>query len=257
VGRASALGGHDVDVRRTRRHYEEFPFLQGGAARVGTWVERSGRFLDDDVVVGARVLDIGSSTGEVALALEARGASVVCLDLTTTALTVARRQHGIERVCQADACRLPFRDGCFDVALAVGVLHHTPDCRRGLEEAARVTRPDGRVVVMLYRRWTPYHALYLLIAPIRRRVDVAWLRRTPSWLLRGLRPLLQFQVRQPLDDEQIRRLIADQLWTPRASFHSRRQVFRWADRCGLDPVLHRPVPLYGDWMVFRRVSTAV
>lgn len=240
-------------LARTRLHYEAFPFLQGGPARTAVWMERSRRFLDDATVIGALLLDVGSSTGEVALALKMRGARVVCLDLTARSLRVAREEHGL-RVCQADACDQPFRDGVFDITLAVGVLHHTADCRRGLVEMARITRPGGRAVIMLYRRRTAYHAAYVLAAPLRRRVDVARVRGTPAWLMRALRPVLEACVRQSLDDEQIRRLIADQLWTPRASFHTVAEVTEWALTCGLQPVLRRRIPFYGDWLVLERTS---
>jgi SAM-dependent methyltransferase len=247
----------DSPLARTRAHYEEFPFIQGGEARTALWKSRTRQFLDDATLDGALVLDVGSSTGEVALALCARGAEVVCLDLTHRALRVARDENGLTQVCQGDAVHQPFGNGIFDVAIAIGVLHHTPDCRRALEEMARVTRPGGRVVVLLYSRYTPYHALYLLAAPMRRWIAVGKLHRAPICLLRLFRPMLAFQVGQTLDDEEVRRLIADQIWTPQATFHTARQVRRWATSSGLRHRSTRAVPLYANWLAFERDNSEV
>jgi ubiquinone/menaquinone biosynthesis C-methylase UbiE len=49
-------------------------------------------------------------------------------------------------VQQADAGRLPFDDGRFDLVLSFAMLHHVGDWRRAVREALRVLRPAGRFV---------------------------------------------------------------------------------------------------------------
>ncbi len=70
----------------------------------------------------------------------------------------------------ADAEDLPFADGSFDVVYSWGVLHHTPDTPRAISEAVRVTRPGGRICIMVYSRhaWVPY-GLWLRQGPLSRR----------------------------------------------------------------------------------------
>jgi SAM-dependent methyltransferase len=55
-------------------------------------------------------------------------------------------------VVQGDVLRLPFADASFDLAFCDGVLHHTPDPRRGFSELCRVVKPGGAVYVWLYPR---------------------------------------------------------------------------------------------------------
>ena len=50
-------------------------------------------------------------------------------------------------MAQAEATALPFRDGALDAVTLVNVLDHTAAARRTLEEAARVLRPGGLLVV--------------------------------------------------------------------------------------------------------------
>lgn len=63
-------------------------------------------------------------------------------------VTIAReKQH---EVCVSDNQRLPYRDGCFDAVISVGVIHHfaSPKRRlRALQELARILRPGGRMLV--------------------------------------------------------------------------------------------------------------
>lgn len=208
---------------RTKAHYELAPFVEGGPARVERWRQRLDDLLgplDESVTL----LDVGCGSGEVSAAARRLGAGVMSLDVTRWAADAAHGR-GIPAI-QADAMRMPFPVRAFDRSLAMGVLHHTPDARLAFDELLRVT--SGAVVVLLYRRWTPYHFVYWAFAPVRARVPTTASGATPRWLVRGLRPLLRLATGLTYDDEQVRRIVADQLWTPTASFHGLAEVRRWA-----------------------------
>jgi len=59
----------------------------------------------------------------------------------------------------ADAGCLPFTGGSFDNVVFVDVLHHLPNPRRFLAEAARVLKPGGRIV-MIEPAITPISSLF-------------------------------------------------------------------------------------------------
>ena len=48
---------------------------------------------------------------------------------------------------RGDAGRLPIRDESVDAAVVLDALHHLPDQRAALAEAARVLRPGGVLVI--------------------------------------------------------------------------------------------------------------
>jgi SAM-dependent methyltransferase len=246
--------GHEATRLRaiTRAHYEQYPFIEGGARRVNLWRTRLAGLLPDALLRDARVLDVGASVGEVTRSLSDRGARTTCLDLTATATRRCRELHPAADVVQADALALPFRDGSFDHSIAMGVLHHTPDCALGLREMARVTRPGGSLVVLLYSRWTPYHALYVLAAPLRRRRTADSVHSLPRWAKATMRFALRVQIGLRLDDGLLERMVADQVWTPRATFHTPREVGRWGRAAGLRLVRRKRFPLYSNVFVFER-----
>jgi ubiquinone/menaquinone biosynthesis C-methylase UbiE len=97
---------------------------------------------------GGRVLEVGCGTGLILDRVAATRRRVAGVDLSRAMLAKARaRRHP---VAQADALRLPFADGSFDVACSFKVLAHVPAIREALAEMARVVRPGGTLVVEFY-----------------------------------------------------------------------------------------------------------
>lgn len=83
---------------------------------------------------GARTIEIGGGAGH----LKAHAPGIVVSDLVATPY--------VDLV--ADALRLPFADGAVDNLLMLDVLHHLPNPARFFEEAARVLRAGGRLVML-------------------------------------------------------------------------------------------------------------
>jgi 2-polyprenyl-6-hydroxyphenyl methylase/3-demethylubiquinone-9 3-methyltransferase len=105
---------------------------------------------------GARVLDVGAGTGNVALAAAAVGADVVACDPTAELLQIGREraaEGGLEiEWVQAGAEALPFADGAFDVVTSsVGAIF-APDHAATARELLRVCRPGGTIGMI---NWPP------------------------------------------------------------------------------------------------------
>ncbi len=112
--------------QETKNYYEKYPQIEGGAQRIKWWQEYLKPFLPDDLIHGRLVGEIGSGIGEMARGLINRGDRMVCLDLTLTALRRNREINPEAELFNGNALDLPFADGAFDHAIAIGVLHHTP-----------------------------------------------------------------------------------------------------------------------------------
>ncbi len=105
--------------------------------------EDDARLLGD--VRGLDVLEVGCGAGQCTRWLATHGARAVGLDLSAGMLRAAG-DAGAPFV-QADARRLPFADGSFDLACsAYGAVPFVADPERIMTEVARVLRPGGRWV---------------------------------------------------------------------------------------------------------------
>jgi ubiquinone/menaquinone biosynthesis C-methylase UbiE len=131
-------------------------------------------FAEFDRWRGRRVLEIGVGVGSDFVRFVRAGADATGLDLTEAAIDLVRRRLELEGLSAhlqvADAESLPFEDRSFDLVYSWGVLHHTPDTARAVEEIRRVLRPDGEARIMLYSRrsWLAY-GLWLRYALARGR----------------------------------------------------------------------------------------
>jgi demethylmenaquinone methyltransferase / 2-methoxy-6-polyprenyl-1,4-benzoquinol methylase len=97
---------------------------------------------------GDRVLDACCGTGDLALAAEEAGGTVVGLDFSERMLERARRKSsGIEWVL-GDLLALPFARESFDAATVGFGVRNVEDLESGLRELRRTLRPGGRLACL-------------------------------------------------------------------------------------------------------------
>ncbi|WKG03845.1 methyltransferase domain-containing protein [Mycolicibacterium sp. HK-90] len=113
--------------------------------------------LDADGVVRGEVLDAGCGHAELALALAARGHTVVGLDLSPTAVaaaTAAARDRGLRNAtfAAADISSFTGNDGRFSTIFDSGLLHALPaELRDGyLQSVHRAAAPGARLYILAF-----------------------------------------------------------------------------------------------------------
>ena len=114
------------------------------------------RLVDFASFKGKMLLEVGCGAG-IDLVRFARGGAIVTgIDLSTTALDLARKnleQNGLTANLQKmnGEC-MEFADNSFDVAYAHGVLQYTADTEKMVSEIHRILKPGGRAIMMVYNR---------------------------------------------------------------------------------------------------------
>jgi SAM-dependent methyltransferase len=144
--RASEEYFREIEERRYRAHYnlvDLFASLQGSYGRL---------------------LEIGCGIGVDSIQLAKAGFDVTAVDLTESALQVAKEFAAHRGVTidfrQANAEHLDFPDASFDAVYSFGVLHHTPDIEQAVAEVHRVLKPGGTAYVMLYHTYSLVNAVH-------------------------------------------------------------------------------------------------
>ena len=129
---------------------EFFDRLVGESGDFNPWSERAWRVMARRFAAAVaprsalRLLDVGCGTGHSRQIYAPHCRAYVGADLSLGAVRLARARFAGGWL-QADALRLPVRDGCADVVAFSSVLHHVPDRRAALAEARRALCPGGRV----------------------------------------------------------------------------------------------------------------
>lgn len=124
--------------------------LEGHTTRM--WEVCTGRSRHDvkDRVIG----EFGCGPGRFLDVVRGKGGRAIGVELTRAADVARRNLTGDPNVLilQADILAPPLRRGCLDGVYSIGVLHHTPDPRRGLCNMTRAVRDGGWVACCVYPR---------------------------------------------------------------------------------------------------------
>ncbi|HLK40428.1 MAG TPA: methyltransferase domain-containing protein [Polyangiaceae bacterium] len=108
---------------------------------------------------GARVVDVATGPGTLALLAASDGATVSAIDISERMIAALRARAARAGLSEAidvrlgDAQRLPFETAAYDAAFSMFGLMFFPDRATGLREMRRVLRPGRRAVVS---SWVPF-----------------------------------------------------------------------------------------------------
>ena len=115
------------------------------------------RLVRFDGYHGRDVLEVGCGIGTDLVRFAKGGAIVTGVDLSRTAIDLARQNFEWNGVAArelrvANAEDLPYPDASFDVVYGHGVLQYTADPHRLVRECQRVLRAGGEAIFMVYNR---------------------------------------------------------------------------------------------------------
>jgi SAM-dependent methyltransferase len=220
----------DDVTERMKAFYEETPFPNyDDFDSAGSLVEKArkglfAKLLDDQIPIGARVLEAGCGTGQLTAFLSIANRTVVGADLCLNSLTMAKRFRDANALrtahfIQMNLFRPCFRPQSFDVVISNGVIHHTSDPYLAYQTLARLVRPGGYLIIGLY------HAYGRLATDARRL------------LFNVTRDRLKFldprNVAHQLSSGKRRAWFMDQYKNPHESKHTIGEVLGWLRDNGL------------------------
>ena len=143
------------------------------------------KVVDFGGYAGKRLLEVGCGIGTDLVRFARGGAVATGIDLSETALGLARRNAELAGVTidfeLGDGERLRFDDASFDVVYGHGVLQYTASPERMVAECHRVLAPGGTAIFMVYNRISWLNALSKVMgvglehedAPVLRKMSIA------------------------------------------------------------------------------------
>ena len=199
---------------------------------------------------GKSFLDVGCGMGRNSFWPMTYGACEGCaVDIDERSLEAARRnlaRFPAVEVTRSSAYDLPFADR-FDIAFAIGVIHHLEDPQRALQRMARAVKPGGRVLIWVYgregNRW-----LVVMLEPLRRalfsRMPIALVHHLSLYpaaflwlaLKLGLRPSEYVKLISRFRLAHLRSIVFDQMLPRIAHYWPRDQVVELMREAGLEDI---------------------
>ncbi len=136
-------------------------------------------------VAGKRLADVGCGSGSLSHVLARKGAEVIGLDISESALRQARigaSEDGTDFIAALGQA-LPLPDQSFDIVIYFNALHHIPmtEMERALHEVGRVLRPRGKLYIAEPLAEGPH---FELVRPVDDETEV---RGAAYEALKGLR----------------------------------------------------------------------
>lgn len=149
---AQPCGTRDLPTGDRRRFFDE---LERERYRLEPYIRDFARFERGR---GQCLLEVGVGAGTDFVNWVRQGARATGVDLTEQGVSLTKERLALEgleaEVLVADAEHLPFADASFDIVYSYGVLHHSPETQRAVQEVHRVLRPGGTALVMIYHAWS-------------------------------------------------------------------------------------------------------
>lgn len=105
------------------------------------------------------IADMGAGEGMLSLMLAQRAKRVIAVDNSTQMIEVGRRQAELNCAQNVefrlgDMEETPIEDASVDLVLYSQSLHHALHPEKAIQEAARILRPDGRIIILDLLRHT-------------------------------------------------------------------------------------------------------
>ena len=131
-------------------------------------------FLKKKELKKLNVLEIGTGMGCHSEILSKNSKKFTGIDITITASKITKKRFKIKKIKgliqKMDAEKLTFKNNTFDLIWSWGVIHHSSNTEKILNQIHRVLKPGGQAVIMIYyKSWWSYYVFGFFFYGILKR----------------------------------------------------------------------------------------
>ena len=149
---------------RSLQSLEDFELAENILFRNSPFLRKEFDFAS---LAGKNVLDLGCGSGVLSIVLARNNADVTAVDLTENAIKMTRENSNLQKekikIVRADAEYLSFANDTFDYVISWGVIHHSENTEKAICEVARILKPNGKGLIMVYHKSSFFYYLKGLI----------------------------------------------------------------------------------------------
>jgi len=204
---------------------------------------------------GKMVLDAGVGMGRYSDVVLKMGAKAVGIDLS---FAIESAQSNLSNnpnfnCIQADIFNPPFEKECFDYIFSIGVLHHTPDCRKAFLSLVPYLKKGGEIAIWVYA-WRGFQSIR---SNFWRFFTTKIPHKTLYWIIKTFLPIWDFGLKIPVihkafwiiptsyhPDKEWRILDTFDWYSPKyQSKHRWEEVEKWFEEAGLKEIRRMNFPI--------------
>ena len=131
-------------------------------------------FLKKKELKKLNVLEIGTGMGCHSEILSKNSKKFTGIDITITASKITKKRFKIKKIKglihKMDAEKLTFKNNTFDLIWSWGVIHHSSNTEKILNQIHRVLKPGGQdVIIIYYKSWWSYYVFGFFFYGILKR----------------------------------------------------------------------------------------
>ncbi len=121
-------------------------------------------------------VEAGSGSSQTSVRLKKHKRKFIAVDISSEALSEAKKNPLISKTIRADIRKLPFPDSSIDGIWNLGVMEHfsKDDIQKILLEFRRVLKKDGVLLLFWPPRYAPYHYFFRFIHFLGRLMGKEW-----------------------------------------------------------------------------------
>ncbi len=149
-----------MSLEVVRNYWQKHVCEANGRTNAQIEEERIGslEFMKPTHYTGLKILEVGVGSGVDFIQWCKAGCDAYGIDLTQAAVEHTRAWlHDLHLngfVHQGNAENLEFGNNQFDLVYSWGVLHHSPNTAKTIQECIRVCKPGGEIKLMLYNKYS-------------------------------------------------------------------------------------------------------
>jgi ubiquinone/menaquinone biosynthesis C-methylase UbiE len=124
--------------------------------------------MDYGQFAGQSLLEVGFGMGTDLFQFASGGAIVSGIDLTPRHYEIASRRFQLYDIPAdlrlGDAENMPYEDESFDAVYTFGVIHHSPNTEKIVDEIYRVLKPGGTAIIAVYYKWSIFYLIQVILS---------------------------------------------------------------------------------------------
>jgi ubiquinone/menaquinone biosynthesis C-methylase UbiE len=170
--------------RKTGDVYQNFwPHLKDKTKEKNFIVERFKNFKSININNFFRnktVIDVGCGSGRYTYGISLLGAKQVFgIDFNKAGIKLAKKFFKRKNIIfkQNDVLNIKFKDSTFDVVFCNGVLQHTTDIDKGIQELFRICKPGGFIYLFVYGDGGIYFRARAIMNKIMKKIPLFYTQK--------------------------------------------------------------------------------